>query len=212
MFLGFQQPPFPPFPQGQPIMMNMGMHPPPPGVYAGYPNHQMMGGQMPMGMPMGGPPPPGSGGSGGAPQAFYAQQVPPTAFIPLGGGGFHSVPMGDGSSEYEEAKNQNPGGHFEFSDKSIRRAFIRKVYSILCVQLTVTLGFIAVFLFHPGISKWSRRNPALFFVSMGLTFVIMIAMACCESVRRKSPQNFICLSIFTCAEGVVLGTVSSTYK
>src|SRR3989442_81193 len=119
VFLGFQQPPFPPFPQGQPMMMNMGMpHPPPPGIYAGYPNPQILmgggGGPIPMGM--GGPP--GSGGSGGAPQAFYAQQVPPTAF-PLGGGGFHSVPM-DGTNEYEEGKNQNPGGAFEFSDKSIR--------------------------------------------------------------------------------------------
>lgn len=150
------------------MMPNMGMHPPPAGVYvnAGYP-----GGPIPMG-------PPGSGG-GGAPTAFYAQQVPPTAF-PLGG--FHNVPMGDPNSDFEAGKNSvGPGNGFEFSDKSIRRAFIRKVYSILCVQLTVTMGFIALFLFHPTLSMWTRRNIGFFYAAMVLTIVIMVAMACCES-------------------------------
>lgn len=193
------------------MMMNMGMHPPPMGVYGGggYPQQQPMmgmGGPIPMGM--GGP------GQGGAPpQAFYAQQVPPTAF-PLGGGGFHNVPMGDASGDYEAGKDQyggaNPG--FEFSDKSIRRAFIRKVYSILCVQLLVTVGFIALFLYHPTLKYWSRKNRMMFYGAMGITFVTMLAMACCESVRRKAPQNYICLAIFTLAEGFVLGTAASTYE
>jgi len=35
---------------------------------------------------------------------------------------------------------------------------------------------------------------------------------CCESVRRKTPTNFIFLSIFTACEGVMLGTVSTFYE
>ena len=37
-------------------------------------------------------------------------------------------------------------------------------------------------------------------------------MACCDSVRRKTPTNFIFLGIFTCCEGVMLGTISSFYQ
>ncbi|CAL8134988.1 unnamed protein product [Orchesella dallaii] len=197
----FQHPqqPFPPFPQGQPMMMGM----PPAGMYGGggFPSGQPipMGGPMPMG-PGGGPPP----------QAFYAQQLPPTAF-PMGMGGFHNVNMGD---DYEEGNKAAPGEQFSdtFSDKTIRRAFIRKVYSILSVQLLVTAAFIALFLFHDGLRAYSRRNRGLFYAAMALTLVTMLAMACCESVRRKAPQNFICLAVFTLAEGFVLGTAASTYS
>ena len=34
-----------------------------------------------------------------------------------------------------------------FDDKAVRRAFIRKVYGILMVQLIVTAGIMAVFMF-----------------------------------------------------------------
>lgn len=48
-------------------------------------------------------------------------------------------------------------------------------------------------------------------IAFGVLLVTMIAMACCESVRRKSPMNFIFLFIFTIAQSFVLGVVSSTY-
>lgn len=52
----------------------------------------------------------------------------------------------------------------------------------------------------------------MIWVSFGVLLVTMISMACCESVRRKSPTNFIFLSIFTLAESFVLGVISSTYS
>lgn len=48
-------------------------------------------------------------------------------------------------------------------------------------------------------------------MAFGVLLVTMIAMACCESLRRKSPMNFIFLGIFTVAQSFVLGVVSSTY-
>ncbi len=39
----------------------------------------------------------------------------------------------------------------------------------------------------------------------------MIAMACCEGVRRKAPTNYIFLGVFTLAEGFMLGTVSAFF-
>ncbi|CAG9809857.1 unnamed protein product [Chironomus riparius] len=101
--------------------------------------------------------------------------------------------------------------NFDFSEQSIRRAFIRKVYSILCVQLLVTLGLISLFVFHEGTRLWAKQHPEMFFIALGVTLVTMIAMACCESVRRSFPMNFIFLALFTLAESFLLGMISASY-
>lgn len=90
--------------------------------------------------------------------------------------------------------------------------YFRKVYSILMLQLLVSVAVISLFLFHEGTQKWVARNPAMVWVALGTTFVLLICMACCGSVRRKAPMNFIFLGIFTCAEAFLLGAISSRYK
>lgn len=47
---------------------------------------------------------------------------------------------------------------------------------------------------------------------MILMFATLITLACCGDVRRKAPMNFICLSIFTLAEGFMLGCATSIYN
>ncbi|KAG5673824.1 hypothetical protein PVAND_003838 [Polypedilum vanderplanki] len=101
--------------------------------------------------------------------------------------------------------------NFEFNDESIRRGFIRKVYSILSVQLMVSLGFIAVFVFHDGTKLWVHQHPEMVWISLGVLLVTMIALACCENVRRSFPMNFIFLGIFTLAQSFVLGCTSARY-
>jgi len=91
-------------------------------------------------------------------------------------------------------------------------AFIRKVYCILMVQLLITFGFVALFVLHEPLKLWTRQNRGVFYAALGVTLVTMLAMACCESVRKKFPTNFICLGVFTIAEGFVLGTAASTFK
>ncbi|GAB1604486.1 protein lifeguard 1-like [Argonauta hians] len=107
-----------------------------------------------------------------------------------------------GSSNYD----------FEFSDISIRMGFIRKVYSILMLQLLVTLGIIAVFLFVPEVNQYIKENKWLLFVALAATFVTMIMLSCCSNLRREFPVNFIMLTIFTLCEGFLLGFISSFYK
>ena len=46
---------------------------------------------------------------------------------------------------------------------------------------------------------------------MGVMLVCLLSMACCDSVRRKFPTNFIFLGVFTLCEGVMLGTISTFY-
>ena len=51
----------------------------------------------------------------------------------------------------------------------------------------------------------------VYYTSMGVMLVCLLSMACCDSVRRKFPTNFIFLGVFTLCEGVMLGTISTFY-
>ncbi|KAL3836349.1 hypothetical protein ACJMK2_021872 [Sinanodonta woodiana] len=111
----------------------------------------------------------------------------------------------------EEAQFANSGQQFLFSEKSIRLGFIRKVYSILLCQLMVTCAFMTIFLYVDEVKEYSRKNIWLWVVAFVLTFITLIAMACCENVRRQFPMNLIFLSIFTLCESYLLGAVASCY-
>jgi len=99
-----------------------------------------------------------------------------------------------------------------FGEKAIRRAFIRKVYGILCVQLLVTMAIITPFMYHEPLRDYVRRSSTIYWISMVITLVCIIAMACCEGVRRKFPTNIIFLGVFTAAEGFMLGSLAARFQ
>lgn len=101
---------------------------------------------------------------------------------------------------------------FDFNDQSIRKGFIRKVYSILMCQLSVTMGFIALFLYHQPTQRYVATHPSLWWIALVVMLVTLISMACCTDVRRKAPMNMIFLGIFTLAESFMLGLAASSYK
>ncbi|XP_034650608.1 protein lifeguard 1 isoform X3 [Drosophila subobscura] len=101
---------------------------------------------------------------------------------------------------------------FDFDDQSIRKGFIRKVYLILMAQLLITFGFVSVFTFSKATQEWVQKNPYLVWIALAVLIVTMICMACCESVRRKTPINFIFLFLFTIAESFLLGMVAGQYE
>lgn len=113
-------------------------------------------------------------------------------------GGYPEDPLNDAS--------------FSFSDQSIRRGFIRKVYLILMAQLLVTTGIIAFFTYHEKTNLYVRQHVGIFYASFGVMFVCLICMACCGSVRRKAPMNFIFLGIFTIAESFMLGCCAAQFR
>lgn len=165
-------------------------------------------------------PPPHEGYNPGYPPPYSGEQPPGPGFVPPPG--FGPPPTGPafgvppqtgmyGSSYAEEPLQDDPKG-FDFSDKTIRTGFIRKVYSILMCQLLITLSIIAVFLYHKPTQLWVRAHPEMFWVCFVATIVLIISMACCTNVRRKAPMNYIFLFLFTLAEGFVLATAASTYQ
>ncbi|KAM9404286.1 glutamate receptor, ionotropic, N-methyl D-aspartate-associated protein 1b (glutamate binding) isoform 1-T3 [Salvelinus alpinus] len=96
-------------------------------------------------------------------------------------------------------------------DKTIRRAFIRKVFMVLTVQLMVTFSFVAIFTFVEGIKVFVRANTWTYWVSYGVFFVSLITISCCGEFRRKHPWNLIALSILTLAMSYMVGMIASFY-
>ncbi|KAF2359661.1 hypothetical protein FHG87_009586 [Trinorchestia longiramus] len=102
------------------------------------------------------------------------------------------------SYDYESYEEPLAGGsNMEFSEKSIRMAFIKKVMLILMAQLTVTFGIIALFTLVDDVREYTQLNQWLFWVALVLSLVCLFTLACCSSIRRRHPLNIIFLGIFT---------------
>lgn len=76
-------------------------------------------------------------------------------------------------------------------------------------QLLLTFGLVTLFTCHEPTTKLAQENVAVVYLLMIVTLVMVLAMACCEGVRRTAPMNFIFLFIFTLAEGLILGFVGA---
>ncbi|UJR34090.1 hypothetical protein I4U23_021500 [Adineta vaga] len=105
-------------------------------------------------------------------------------------------------------------GNFNgFGNKEIRRAFVRKVYAILMIQLLVTFGIIAIFHFTPEIRRYVRSPGGqwAYWSSYGVFVVTYLALACCKSVGRRFPVNLILLSLLTLSMAYMMGMISAYY-
>ncbi|KAL1462285.1 hypothetical protein WDU94_014134 [Cyamophila willieti] len=96
----------------------------------------------------------------------------------------------------------------DFKDVTVRQAFVRKVYSILMVQLAITAAIIGMFLFKQGLKEFVLTNIAFFWTMNLLAFFLLMMLACYQELRRSYPLNFIFLSIFTIVQGITLGSVT----
>ena len=66
--------------------------------------------------------------------------------------------------------------------------------------------------FIPAVTKYTHDQIWVFWVAFFLSIGFLIGLTCCGDVRRKTPHNFILLSGFTIAEGLMLGVSTSTYS
>ncbi|KAB1258014.1 Protein lifeguard 1 [Camelus dromedarius] len=95
-----------------------------------------------------------------------------------------------------------------WDDKSIRQAFIRKVFLVLTLQLSVTLSTVAVFTFVGKVKGFVRENVWTYYVSYAVFFISLIVLSCCGDFRRKHPWN---LSILTVSLSYMVGMIASFY-
>ncbi|XP_069509762.1 protein lifeguard 2 [Ambystoma mexicanum] len=100
---------------------------------------------------------------------------------------------------------------FSWDDQNIRRIFIRKVYTILMIQLFVTVAIVALFTFCDPVKEYVQSNPAWYWASYAVFFVTYLILACCSGPRRYFPWNLILLSIFTISLAYLTGMLSSYF-
>mmetsp|Transcript_137844 Transcript_137844/g.239587 ORF Transcript_137844/g.239587 Transcript_137844/m.239587 type:complete len:248 (+) Transcript_137844:74-817(+) len=101
----------------------------------------------------------------------------------------------------------------ELSDVQVRHGFVQKVYGILGFQLVLTT------LLGGAVMQWGKAlvhtNPAaittLLFGSMAASMAILFVFMCCPDTMRKTPTNYILLTIFTMAESVMVGFICIQY-
>eukprot|EP00128_Syssomonas_multiformis_P012007 Colp12_sorted_trinity150504_noHs@28236 len=154
-----------------------------------------------------------------APQPYYGQQAyaapPPNAGTPMNAyvsePSYSAPPPAYGSAQVDSPPAPWKGA-MDFSEKAIRMAFIRKVYAILSFQLLVTCGIICLFLYQPKVKSFVQTSKPMFWSAWILSIVCVFAIACFGELRRRTPHNFILLSVFTLCEGYLLGVVSSYYE
>ncbi|CAA0814179.1 Bax inhibitor-1 family protein [Striga hermonthica] len=93
----------------------------------------------------------------------------------------------------------------------MRWAFIRKVYSILCIQFLLTFGVaMAMFLIQP-VRTFMRTPPGIivFVAILIVTFILCMMMHC---FSQKHPWNIILLFLFTLAMACLVGASSTLRK
>ncbi|MED6291104.1 hypothetical protein CHARACLAT_020141, partial [Characodon lateralis] len=116
------------------------------------------------------------------------------------------------SEEAPPAFSENQDFDFGLDNKSIRRAFIRKVYLVLTAQLMVTFAFVAIFTFVKEVKVFVLRNTWTYFLSYAVFFVSVCVISCCGNVRRRHPWNLVALSVLTLSMSYMVGTIASFHK
>lgn len=99
----------------------------------------------------------------------------------------------------------------KFNTVIARHAFIQKVLNILFVQLLFTFGLTALFVLNDNVNQWIQAHFGIIWIAFVLSFVIMIVLVCNPNLARKTPINYVLLSIFTACMGLLVSTSASYY-
>lgn len=117
--------------------------------------------------------------------------------------GYNQVNNANPNPDYNKNQDFAAGGGFDPTSLSrkltekTRMGFIRKVYSILMVQLCITAAGVTLSVQWEGFKQFSTENPAFFFIAAGLYIVCVILLGCYKSISQKVPLNYTLLLILT---------------
>merc|ERR1712000_781728 len=101
------------------------------------------------------------------------------------------------------------GGSVAEATVDIRNQFIRKVYTILTVQLIATAGVSALTFWSEGYKTWIQSHVAVVWASL---IGAMVFMGLTYWKRKSYPTNLLFLSLFTLAEAYTISVIVSFYK
>jgi FtsH-binding integral membrane protein len=115
---------------------------------------------------------------------------------------------------------QQSGQHgFEISDEGmklgtsppeVRNGFIRKVYSLLTVQLIATT--MIVYAISTQSFEWRRQWNFVALAANVMTIAVLFGVTCCcREVARRFPLNYVFLFAVTLGIGISTGFAAATY-
>merc|ERR1711967_111777 len=94
---------------------------------------------------------------------------------------------------------EEEGGYATFMEKQVRQGFIRKVFSILAVQLLVTFSCAIGFASSAPLKAYVSQNMWPVYVAFPATFGAMIGLICCGDLHRRFPHNYCLVGVCTLA-------------
>ena len=116
----------------------------------------------------------------------------------------------DNNGERPFADNDFEMGNAKAINQMMRLGFIRKVYGILSLQLSITVLFVSL-AFNHSVSNFLQNNLVIFWCCLGLSLMIAIPLVCCKNIARKVPLNYILLFLWTMCESYMVATCASFY-
>ncbi|CAM4590026.1 unnamed protein product [Leuciscus chuanchicus] len=99
-----------------------------------------------------------------------------------------------------------------FDDNTIRKAFIRKVFSVVTIQLLVTFTVVCVFTFSKTVKTAVQANLWVYLSSYIIFLVVAICLSVCSTFSRTHPWNLLGLSVVTLSLSYMVGTVASFHN
>ncbi|XP_058506678.1 protein lifeguard 1 [Solea solea] len=99
-----------------------------------------------------------------------------------------------------------------FDDDTVRRGFVRKVFSILTLQLLFTFSVVCVFTFSSVVKDAVQTNLWAYLSSFIVFAVVAIALSFCKSFRRRHPWNLVGLVVVTLSFSYMVGTIASFHN
>jgi FtsH-binding integral membrane protein len=93
-------------------------------------------------------------------------------------------------------------------DPETRRAFIRRVYTILAVQLLLTGAVSAFMILHAPTQAYVLGHGWPVSLSIVMSIIIILALMC---MKDREPHNMYLLGAFTLVEAFLVGTVTTAY-
>mmetsp|Transcript_8051 Transcript_8051/g.21445 ORF Transcript_8051/g.21445 Transcript_8051/m.21445 type:complete len:249 (+) Transcript_8051:55-801(+) len=101
---------------------------------------------------------------------------------------------------------------YEFGETIVRQGFIRRVFGLLALQLALTAGVSAAFIYSPPVRGFVASNPWTLWTALGGSLVLVLLLSFSQTARRKHPWNMLSLFAFTACEALLVGTVCATYQ
>lgn len=103
----------------------------------------------------------------------------------------------------------NYGTNVATASVQIRMDFLRKVYSILSLQIILTTATSALFMLSSTIREFVHNSPAVVLVSAVGSLVLLLVLAL---YRHQHPLNLYLLALFTLLEAVSVATALTFYE